>query len=1089
MSHNPDQESSVPLFQIDGKLSAEEKIAFAEAMQRDTVELSNNTCSSLDDFVMTDLFAASLENQDATQISQIREKLLWTPGPFDKDLSMAIVNLQKEMGWDITGMAEADLLEKLQIQDMLDVEVPDDLSQELAKLNEGWANLSVEKAIWDLTWYITDNVKLPAWSNISQEDYRAIIEQMWVCINEDFQNIYSSLLTSQRDNDHLGIFEMRHILNTNIQEVFNETRNYLIPSVQVLLETSSPEWRSALEVSLMKKATDKWEPHRWVESDIDHKIQVEYNTLLKRADNHRMLMLEALLDGDVTESSDLDGLYTSELDFQLEEHSRRADNDVDVSFLSEVDKKIEAEAMMYYMCAVWVQCVPYIGAIPSLTINAIDAFSSSDTTLDGLKKVNLVGKDFNIEKWTTDNILAGLWFGAWLVLSALWIQALVKSWKIAKAVKGIKNLDSASIPWMIDKFASTIPWWEKIKSVLKQVLGFGEQSIEKWADGVRARRTSYETSEAFEKIPWVEKWELWFVDDTWMLHINLEELNRPKINISEANELKQFGMTDNMITKFNNQEKLNPEEIQQLKDAGNPQGFIDFYTDNSKGDKMKLLVSERRREFLAHEVAHIRISDLPAWSIGHIGTMLENYHLRDPENIANLFSPEFLKRYDVNFRDGINADEKASELVATMVGRSRAGKPVPQEFHTIMENLWYRTFNDKTGQKDYTEFFGVETNRKAWERSGWQVENPDNIWALAKKGWEIDAEIVSGLQSSRAMKVSTESPSIASIFNSKNIDELETAIVNMNPHDIAIFRDVDANFDKISVDFIERSEKLAEKLGLKSPTKWWDSDDKKWGYWVELWTAQIDQLTDFFTQTQKKLWWGKAIENTWDIASQVSAATQKQPLRNIVWVDPDITKNHTNHLEWYLDDLDKLVWLLPDSPDSDIAIDVWNIGKIFGKRIPDKFIENSALNITAWNIAEFRDAVKKIDADFSQEVTTAKKLKLESAKTWEVLEKAHAKLETALTNGNPEDLKQACWDFIKQLSTLKDISPDIQIARLSKTMFQNLTEAYSAVDAKWYKEVMYEMKRSREKGPDSITYIIKWAHQKQFLQVLNWLSS
>lgn len=65
-----------------------------------------------------------------------------------------------------------------------------------------------------------------------------------------------------------------------------------------------------------------------------------------------MLMLEALLDGDVTESSDLDGLYTSELDFQLEEHSRRADNDVDVSFLSEVDKKIEAEAMMYYMCAV-----------------------------------------------------------------------------------------------------------------------------------------------------------------------------------------------------------------------------------------------------------------------------------------------------------------------------------------------------------------------------------------------------------------------------------------------------------------------------------------------------------------------------------------------------------------------------------------------------------------------------------------------------------------------------------------------------------------------------------------------------------------
>lgn len=67
--------------------------------------------------------------------------------------------------------------------------------------------------------------------------------------------------------------------------------------------------------------------------------------------------------------------------------------------------------------------------------------------------------------------------------------------------------------------------------------------------------------------------------------------------------------------------------------------------------------------------------------------MLENYHLRDPENIANLFSPEFLKRYDVNFRDGINADEKASELVATMVGRSRAGKPVPQEFHTIMENL------------------------------------------------------------------------------------------------------------------------------------------------------------------------------------------------------------------------------------------------------------------------------------------------------------------------------------------------------------------------------------------------------------------
>lgn len=317
-------------------------------------------------------------------------------------------------------------------------------------------------------------------------------------------------------------------VSSRLNEELDFINNRLLPSAQFLVKLNS--W----EVETKKK---ELKSNNWDQSFIDNKI----NKLTKE--------IKQMFDSEVDEEwnfnewffstqsiLDLNTLFEWTWEVFAKEHLWI--KPVEITFLNEADKEIENKAMMWYMWACVFQMLPYAWATMSIPVDAMDAFSSEEWTITYLKWLWLVDPKFRMEKLWVDNAF----WAVWLVATVVWLQWLVKSWKLAKAMDKIGGIWKMDI-WEMLKTLWTKMWMtsEDIKKA-ESIVAWGDWSEDiarKWADWLDAIK-----ADEAEKKSWISKEQLsknskrWnknpelryedanqFLKEKWLKELTSEQLN------------------------------------------------------------------------------------------------------------------------------------------------------------------------------------------------------------------------------------------------------------------------------------------------------------------------------------------------------------------------------------------------------------------------------------------------------------------------------------------------------------------------------------------------------------------------------------
>ncbi|MEO0815185.1 MAG: hypothetical protein AAFY60_20155, partial [Myxococcota bacterium] len=105
-----------------------------------------------------------------------------------------------------------------------------------------------------------------------------------------------------------------------------------------------------------------------------------------------------------------------------------------VTFLSAEDRRIEEDAMLYYLAAAGMQSVPYVGAAPSLAVDFRDIFSSRNATISYLKEAGLVDPRYHRDKAVWEHLAALGGVG----LTALGAQGLTRLPRVSRALSRLQ---------------------------------------------------------------------------------------------------------------------------------------------------------------------------------------------------------------------------------------------------------------------------------------------------------------------------------------------------------------------------------------------------------------------------------------------------------------------------------------------------------------------------------------------------------------------------------------------------------------------------------------------------------------------------
>ncbi len=504
---------------IDGHLSDAEKQEIHEAFQAGLESIHDSTSGELKNFLIQDL----LPHID-TLSPEIKGQAL---------LLLAKHNVEVP---NTTPEVPQALLEKFHIED-------DIALQELQKnLGDFWIEAGVTQMLTQYSEYIDKNL----WAlspDVREKIYHSIGIRMW-----NLWTLVEEVKITQQENPENGpLTNYRWIVNSKIEGELWEVNNKILPSAQLLNTWIQDPQKVHDAESAIFIFNEFWETQ-----DAGQQRQ---------AMSYKISEIEDMFAAELDSDGQFDEWGVESLNQNATLHiDREEDANIfaiaggkkeeleGIWVLSESDKKLEAETMLYYLCAVGVQCLPYVWAVTGAAADATDIVSSTDATLDGLKAMWLVPPEYMMEKTALDSFLAG----AGIVLSLVWLQALAKSKKLATAMKGIKHLDGAMIEKVFESFSAKMWLSDELKDTLKGFFGMRDETLKAdilpwkvnsgfdnalnfwYGEAVIIRRTDWSRSIAqIEGFPWE-----WRVIVTWTDEWgNINQKNVGIDNIQKTNDI------------------------------------------------------------------------------------------------------------------------------------------------------------------------------------------------------------------------------------------------------------------------------------------------------------------------------------------------------------------------------------------------------------------------------------------------------------------------------------------------------------------------------------------------------------------------
>lgn len=412
---------------IDTLLSSEEKQAFEEALAGEREEIHDMTRWQLSVLLHQDILP------NITQFSpEVQEDILQLANihPEETETQENITPELIAYYW----FEEADILA---------------LSRELMSVG-----LNLGQLLWDFQIYIEEHLGF-----LPPEQKANII----LSITRRTRGIWEIVadLRDQSSSDE-DFQSKRWILNGHITEVFDFYTQELFPSLQIYAaiqrwEVIPARYSQSDRALSSTTGEDFWEQNPdYIDFSIFQEEMVE------------------LLNAPVDEDGFFDEWFFSTQELLSRDHEAHNALFEDMwisgidqaSLLSEEDQRIESEAMFYYLCAVWVQCLPYAWAIPWLAADSVDVFSTHDATLSSLQAMGLVPAEYQMEKWSIDHLLAG----AGIILTAVGLQWIARSRKLARAIEWIQDISWNDISVMLWNFSERMGFWEWVQNALRGVM-------------------------------------------------------------------------------------------------------------------------------------------------------------------------------------------------------------------------------------------------------------------------------------------------------------------------------------------------------------------------------------------------------------------------------------------------------------------------------------------------------------------------------------------------------------------------------------------------------------------------------------------
>lgn len=174
-------------------------------------------------------------------------------------------------------------------------------------------------------------------------------------------------------------------------------------------------------------------------------------------------------------------------------------------------------------------------------------------------------------------------------------------------------------------------------------------------------------------------------------------------------------------------------------EAWGRQGEIGFVTRDGKlhinvQEFERLPLVERRikmREFIAHERAHQAIMNLPEWRL----TEIHESFMRNEVFLITWDS----WLYGLHIWRVTSPFDITNEILATMIGRYRVGKSVPDSFIQALRDVHIISWSSVERSAILTDInrtFGVNTSRRLWDEV-WGVRNIDRLSEAAMRGDEL----------------------------------------------------------------------------------------------------------------------------------------------------------------------------------------------------------------------------------------------------------------------------------------------------------------------------------------------------------------
>lgn len=338
--------------------------------------------------------------------------------------------------------------------------------------------------------------------------------------------------------DENDLSRVRWIINSEIQESLKELTNKILPSAFMLQEYTKSENRAQFIEDIVSKLEFEAYINKGYEGMPSMPVSVEMQQNISRGQLIRTINdIEEMFDAPVDAKNwqfDEWGLNSKAqietLHIDRWGHVQRFEAmwwDINklsqITLLNEQDKKVEKDAMLFFMWAIawhmaiewgpaalasvvpgiWTAAWTIVGNFLWAGIDLADLFSDKEALMEMLKTAWIVPEEFEMKKTFVDNILAWVWLVPWMTLAVksaklaslmskfwvVWTELLQSMEKVLPILKWSKNTDYPSVRNLDDitsnssmlskKFLNILGvLWDNEKMIVSINTGFETKKLE-----------------------------------------------------------------------------------------------------------------------------------------------------------------------------------------------------------------------------------------------------------------------------------------------------------------------------------------------------------------------------------------------------------------------------------------------------------------------------------------------------------------------------------------------------------------------------------------------------------------------------------